>query len=83
MRARCVAVSLILWTSVCSAQDINGDLNAISKTAPWTATMRQRLITIMLLGLVVLPPWVQQWPQLSWVVAAMTVALYLLVVASS
>ena len=27
MRARCVAVSLILWTSVCSAQDINGDLN--------------------------------------------------------
>ena len=27
MRLRCVAVSLILWTSVCSAQDINGDLN--------------------------------------------------------
>ncbi len=27
MRARCVAVSLILWTSVCSAQDITGDLN--------------------------------------------------------
>lgn len=27
MRLKCVAVSLILWTSVCSAQDINGDLN--------------------------------------------------------
>ena len=27
MRVRCVAVSLILWTSLCSAQDINGDLN--------------------------------------------------------
>ena len=27
MRLKCVAVSLIWWTSVCSAQDINGDLN--------------------------------------------------------
>ena len=27
MRVRCVAVSLILWTSLCSAQDITGDLN--------------------------------------------------------
>ena len=27
MRIKPVVVSLILWTSVCSAQDINGDLN--------------------------------------------------------
>jgi len=27
MQIRCAAISLILWTSVCSAQDINGDLN--------------------------------------------------------
>lgn len=27
MRVKCVAVSLILWTSLCSAQDITGDLN--------------------------------------------------------
>jgi len=27
MRVKCVAVSLSLWTSVCFAQDINGDLN--------------------------------------------------------
>ena len=55
MQIRCVAISLILWTSLCSAQDINGDLNTNIQDSTVDSNNASTTNNYNATGLVVLP----------------------------